>query len=117
MKVHGRNIGFLRTVKLTCELADMCPDGDLSRIGELFAGHMGNVQRNTAKLIALMNEGYEMSKKFEDPTYVPNPLTEEELLYLDDETFTQLFEEATAVFMEDGKPSVEVQPSKKKKKG
>ena len=117
MKVHGRNIGFLRTVKLTCELADMCPDGDLNKIGELFTGHMGDVQRNTAKFIALMNEGYEVSKSFEEPTYEPNPLSVEEILYLDDGTFTQLFEEASAVFMEDGKPTVEVQASKKKKKG
>lgn len=102
---------------MTCELADLCPDGDLNRFAELFQGHMGNIQRNTAILIHLMNEGYEMSKKFEDPTYEPNPLTVDEILYLDDKTFTQLFEEATAVFMEDGKPSVETQPSKKKKKG
>ena len=112
MKIRGRDIRFLRTVKTACDIADICPDKDLNKISALFSGSISEINKNGAKLIHFMNEGYEMSKHFDDPTYKPNPISEEELLYLDDETYQQLFTEMMSAFMGD-KPTVEAEESKK----
>lgn len=112
MKIRGREIGFLRTVKTACDIADLCPDKDLNKIGALFSGATSDVTRNGAKLIHFMNEGYEMNKHFDDPSYKPNPISEEEILYLDDDTYQQLFSEMMSAFMGDV-PTVEAEEPKK----
>lgn len=112
MKIRGRDIRFLRTVKTACDIADMCPDRDLNKIGALFSGTVSDVNKNGAKLIHLMNEGYEMSKHFDDPSYKPNPISEEEILYLDDDSYTVLFSEMMSAFNGD-QPTVEAEEPKK----
>lgn len=112
MKIRGRDVRFLRTVKTACDIADLCPDKDLNRIGALFSGSTSDITKNGAKLIHFMNEGYEMSKHFDDPSYKPNPISEEEILYLDDDTYQQLFNEMMSAFMGDV-PTVEAEESKK----
>lgn len=112
MKIRGRDVRFLRTVKTACDIADLCPDKDLNKISALFSGSVSEINKNGAKLIHFMSEGYEMSKHFDDPSYTPNPISEEEVLYLDDETYQQLFTEMMSAFMGD-KPTVEAEESKK----
>ena len=36
MLIHGREIKFLRTVQAACDIADICPKGDMANIGKLF---------------------------------------------------------------------------------
>ena len=104
MKIRGREIGFLRTVKTACDIADLCPDRDLSKVGSLFTGPVSEINRNGAEMIHFMNDGYEMNKHFDDPSYKPNPISVwEEVLYLDDETYQQLF------MGNDGMPSLAIQ--------
>lgn len=112
MKIRGREIRFLRTVKAACDIADLCPDKDLNKISALFTGATSDVTRNGAKLIAFMNEGYEMNKHFDDPSYKPNPISAEEVLYLDDTTYQQLLSEMMSAFMGDV-PTVEAEEPKK----
>lgn len=112
MKIRGREIGFLRTVKAACDIADLCPDRDLNKIGGLFSGPSSEVTKNGAKLIHFMNEGYEMNKHFDDPSYKPNVISVEEILYLDDDTYQELFSEMMSAFMGDV-PTVEAEEPKK----
>lgn len=112
MKIRGREIGFLRTVKTACEIAKMCPDENLNRFGELFSGTVVSINETGAILIHLMNEGYEMNKHFDDPSYKPNPISVEEVMYLDDDTFQQLFMEMIRAFNGDT-PTVETEEPKK----
>lgn len=112
MKIRGREIGFLRTVKTACDIADICPDKSLNNFAMLFNGSMADINRNGAKLIHFMNEGYEMNRHFDDPTYEPKPITVEEVLYLDDDTYQQLFNEMMKAFTGD-KQTVETEESKK----
>lgn len=116
MKVHGREIGFLRTVKTTCDLAELCPDKDIEKLQVLLDGDIATAQKTAASLIQFLNEGYEMSRHFEDPQYKPHPLTKDEILYLDEETYKALFEEAVQAFMAGAAQTVEVEPTKSKKK-
>ena len=115
MIINGRDIQFRRTVKATCDVADICPEGDVKNLDKLFEGKYQNSQAKAAKFMAILSEGYEMGKKFADPTYRPNPLTEEEALYLSEDDFNSLFSIAVNEWT-GGTPTVETKPTKSKKK-
>ena len=114
MEVHGREIRFRRTVLGNCEIADLCPKGDINRFGEVLQkGTYSQQQMLGAKFMVALSKGYEMTRKYAEPDYTPNPLTAEEALLLDDQTFNDLFMEAMNAFIDDGKTTVETAPPKK----
>lgn len=113
MKIRGREINFLRTVKTTCDLAEICPDKDINRLGEIFNGSIGDAQKNAAILIRSLNEGYEMNKHFDNPDYQPNIISIDEILFLSQEEYTELLNEAMKVFS-NVETTVEAEKSKKK---
>lgn len=115
MLIHGREIHFLRTVQAACDIADICPKGDMANIAELFKGTTKTRITNMANIIHFLSVGYEEAKAFEEEGYKPNPITVKELMALDEETFNILFTEATEAFYSD-KQTVEVEPEKKKEK-
>lgn len=94
MKIRGKEIQFLRTVKATCEIARLCPEENIERIGELFDGTLSNTIEVGAKLIHYLNEGYEMNKHFDDPSYKPNIISIEEIMFLSEPEFVELMKEA-----------------------
>ena len=115
MLIHGREIQFLRTVQAACDIADICPKGDMANIAELFKGTTKTRVTNMANIIHFLSVGYEEAKAFEEEGYKPNPITVKELMALDEDTFNILFAEATEAFYSD-KQTVEVEPEKKKEK-
>ena len=115
MLIHGREIQFLRTVQAACDIADICPKGDMANIAELFKGTTKTRITNMANIIHFLSVGYEEAKAFEEEGYKPNPITVKELMALDEDTFNILFAEATEAFYSD-KQTVEVEPEKKKEK-
>lgn len=115
MIIRGREIKFLRTVLATCEIADLCPDGKISKIGAIFNGTDAKVTRNEAEMIHALNKGYETNKKFEDPEHEVNVISIDEILSLTNDQFNQLFAEAVAAFQSEI-PTVEVEDKKTKKK-
>lgn len=115
MKVRGREIKFLRTVKTTSDLAILCPDKDISRLGEIFSNNVADTILNSAKFIQILNEGYEMSKSLNEKDYQPQIISLDELLYLDEDTFSKLQEEALTAY-NGVETTVEIEDSKKKEK-
>lgn len=113
MLIHGREIKFFRTVQAACEIADICPKGDMANLGKLFEGTTKNRITNMANIIHFLNEGYEEAKAFEEEGYTPNPISVKEIMLLDEDTFNNLFVEATDAFYGD-KQTVEVEEPKKK---
>lgn len=116
MKLHGREIGFLRTVKTTSELSKLCPDEDFARIEELFNGKVHIVLETGAKIIHFLNEGYEMNKYFNEPDYEPKVLTVEEIMYLPDDKYNGLLKEAFESLNKGAETTIELEESKKNKK-
>lgn len=114
MKLHGREIKFLRTVKATSDIASICPDQDIERIGELFSGALPKTLETGAKIIHFLNEGYEMNKHFQEPSYEPNILSVEEIMYLDDQTFTKLMQSAMEGMSNGTETTIQLKESKKK---
>lgn len=121
MQVHGREVGFRFTVGASAKISDLCPDGDISRLGEVLEGSYGKVVRDTAAIIVAMSEGYSEAYAFEKfgraniggEWKPPRPLTVDEVLSLRENEFIQLQQAALAAWMEDSKPTVEVEPEKK----
>lgn len=111
MKIYGREIKFKRTVAATCSVANLCAGGDIGKINQLFSGKYQQSQTQAAKFMAALSEGYENAKVFENADYQPRPLTCEEALSLDSETFDTLFYEAIDAWTGE-KPTVETKPPK-----
>ena len=116
MKIRGKEVKFLRTVKATSEIAKLCPDQDIERIGELFSGTLPTTLETGAKIAHYLNEGYEMNKHFEDPDYEPNIISVEEIMYLTDSVYTELMQAALNSMNNGAEVTVETQKSKKKVK-
>lgn len=114
MYLKGKEIKFLRTVDVTCKIADLCRDGDLTNADELFSGKQSEVLHNQAKFIAICNEGYELNKAFNVEGYTPDIIKPEELVALDQETFDGLFTEAVDAFLKGVNTTVEVEQEEKK---
>ena len=113
MKVHGREVKFLRTVWAVNEVAKVCPMNDIGRIMEkLRTKSTVELNETWAVFICALNGGYEMAQKYEDKDYKPNPLTVDELYTLSEEDFSKLIREATEAWYGD-KITVEVEESKK----
>lgn len=113
MLIRGREIKFLRTVQAACDIADLCPNGELQNIGKLFEGTTKHRIQNMAYFIQFMNVGYEDAKSFDEPDYTANPLSVKEIMCLEEDAFNELFVEATEAFRKDVQ-TVEVEPDKKK---
>ena len=119
MKIYGREIRFRRTVGATCDIADLCPDKDISRIGEVMNGGTTRSQfRAMCGFVAALNKGYVDWQRFVNAGTVvmggeekkfPDPLTFDELSTLSPEELADLFKEAMGVFNEDGKTTVETE--------
>lgn len=114
MIINGREIKFLRTVKATADLAKLCPDGDIERMGELFNGDLSTTLETGAKIIHFLNEGYEMNRHFMDRSYQPKVLGVDEIMYLDDKTFTDLMNSAMSSMGVGAETTIELEESKKK---
>jgi len=115
MKVSGREIKFLRTVKINFDIAKICPDQKLDKMDQLFTEDSAESLKNMVKFVQLMNQGYEEYKHYEDPNHEINIITEEEMMYMDFNDMSNLFQEAVNAFL-GIKQTVEVEPSKSKKK-
>lgn len=111
--VNGKERGFALTIGASVEISDLCPQGDLARLGEVFAQSYGKQIRTTAKIIAAMSKGYENQKHYENPNYEPDALTVDEILTLDTATFQALTHEVMERFKIDQTTTVEVEPKKK----
>ena len=96
MVVYGKERGFLMTVGASAEIAKLCPGKKLENLREVFGGEVNDADslENTARVVVALNKGYESSRHYEDPSYAMEPLTVDQLLSLDMETFRRVTNEA-----------------------
>lgn len=115
MILYGKEVKFLRTVNATCEIADLCEDGNLENYTKLFEGPHAQALRNKAKVMHALAEGYEQHRALEEADYKADAITVEQILALKSDDFIKLYDEAfdALFFAEAAKATVETQPSKK----
>ena len=114
MIIDGKERGFALTIGATIEIAEFCPNGDISKIGDAISrGGYARQMANICKLIVALNKGYEERRAFEEAGYIPDPITEQEVRSWTTKDLTELQGEAMAAFAQDSKTTVETKPPKK----
>ena len=113
MIIFGEDYNFMLTVGASAAISDLCPDGDLTRIGEVLEGRTGDVIRFTAHFIAEMAKGFDDAKRFAGEEITHKPLTVEMLMALPSDVFKEIESAAIKAFRGDTKTTVEVAPPKK----
>lgn len=114
MKIFGHEYGFMLTVGASEEISGLCPGGDLSRLGEVLQGTYSQTIGTVTTMITAMSRAYDLNKAFEGEPQDHPELTAEMLKALPQDKFLEVQNEAMAAFRNDTKPTVEVEPSKKK---
>lgn len=113
MKIFNYDYGFLLTVGASAEIADLCPNGDIEKLGEALDGAYSHTLDITNGMIVAMSRGYEMNKAFENPGYEPHPLTKDVLMALPQSVFAEVEAEAVKAFSASKERAVEVEAKKK----
>lgn len=108
-----REIKFERTVWAEKQLANLCPNHDISRISEVFPeGDLVAQIDVTIKLICILNEAYERKAHFLDKAHEIDVITAEEIECMNEQELITLSNKAFEVFTEDGKGTIETEPKK-----
>ena len=113
MVIFGEDYGFMLTVGASAAISDLCPDGDLTKIGDLLEGKTGDVIRFTAQFIVEMAKGFDDAKRFAGEEITHRPLTIEMVMALPSDVFKEAQAAAISAFRGDTKTTVEVAPPKK----
>lgn len=113
MIIHGREVRFFLSTGAMKEIASVCPEGDLKRIGDVMESTEGMFD-TVAKMAASMSKWYELSQAFEHSGYKGVALTYEECLVLSPDEFSELTKEVMDAFRTGRKTEIETEPIKKK---
>lgn len=112
MAVNNRDIRFALTVQAACEIADMCPDGDFTKILELLkSGSYAERLRNAAKFVEIMARGYDCS--LYGTNEAPQKLTAQKIQGIHPNRLWELAGAALQALFDGQGTTVEVEPSKK----
>lgn len=115
MKIFDDEYGFMLTVGASAEISDLCPDGDLERIGELLdESKLSTTINFTVNLICAMAKGFDDAKRYAGEEVTHRPLTADMVKALPSNVFKEVQSAAFAAFRESMKTTVEVAPAKKK---
>ena len=116
MKLNGKEILFRRSVRATADLAEICPNKDIAKIGELMNGGTGQQLATGAVLIHVLNAAYESHRAMTEPGYEPRAITVDEIMDLDETEYMTLMTEALAVFRADGQQDIASKPAPRRGK-
>lgn len=114
MKIYGEEYGFMLTVGASAKIADLCPDGDLTRMSELLEGRFSQTVNFTAAFIEAMAAGFDDAKRYAGEEVTHKPLTADMVKALPSDVFKEVQSAALAAFRGDTKATVEVATPKKK---
>lgn len=118
MIIHGKERKFKLTVGAAIEIAALCPDKDIRNIGTILddTATLEDSTGLTADIIIALNRGYEQAKSYEEPGYIADPISKDEILTLETKDLISMRGEAFAAFLADAQVSIEAEPAKKKDK-
>lgn len=114
MEIFGNEYGFLLTVGASVEVAELCPGGDLGRIGEVLKGRFSETIETVSRFAVAMAKGYDDAEAFAGHAIEHPPLTVEMMKALPMAKFKEVQAAALESFKASATPTVEVEPSKKK---
>jgi len=108
-----RELNFERTVWAERQLAKMCPNNDIKKLGEVVTTDDFDKQIDAIEsMIIIMNEASERKAHFLDNTHEMHVITREELENLTEDELMKLSNLAFASFNEDGKTEIDTESKK-----
>ena len=113
MEIFGHEYGFLLTVGASAEIAELCPGGDLGKIGEALKGRFADTMEVASRFVVAMANGYDAAQAFAGQPVEHPPLTVAMMKALSMDKFREVQAAAMASFKGDTTPSVELEPAKK----
>ena len=113
MIVHGKTRDFKLTIGASLAIAEICPDGDMERLGEVLTGPYHKVMKNAVSVILALQKGYEDARAIDEPGYVPDYMTAEEIMALAPDEFKALEQAAISAFKADLSATVDTEFKKK----
>ena len=114
MELNGRDVGFRRSILATTKIAEACPNHDISKLGDALGGDIVTGMETAIAFVCALSEAWELHRKREEPGYIPNPVTREELLDETEDVLMALVMEGVKVYQDDGKTTVETEAPKGK---
>ena len=115
MIINGKERNFFLTVGASCAIAEMCPDGDIAKLGDLFRGRYSKNMTSVAKFMVAMNRGFE--ERMHPDAEKPDVVTVRELMALSKDEFFQAEAEAIAAYTANSKTTIDtVEPKDGPKK-
>lgn len=115
MVIKGRERGLEFNVQSHEEISKLCPDNDMAKMGDLYKSTFDSVN-NTIKIAIALNRGYEDHRAYDNPSYKPEYLTEEDFRFFSMTDIHKLGEEVTACMKEGEKTEIELEPVKQSSK-
>lgn len=108
MNIHGKEINFALTIGASIEIAKLCPDGDLRRIGEVVGGdnYIKTVE-TSMKMMKIMSDAYVGIEKLNGRN--ADSISEEEILLLTPAELSEVTNALIAVFVADSEGEIEVE--------
>lgn len=113
MNIFGQEYEFLLTIGASEKIAGLCPDGDMTRIGEMLDAKTADLFDFFVQFILSMSEGSDENRRFWGKELNHDPLTAEKLRALSFKELKNIQAEAMKKFKEDMATTVEVAPPKK----
>lgn len=111
MIINNKEYGFSLTVGASVAIAKLCPNGDISRIGEAVGGDYASTVETMCEIILALNSGHAAQEAFANRD--ANRLTKEELMAMPPNLFMEIQQEAMKAFGIDIKGEIEVVSEKK----
>jgi hypothetical protein len=109
-----REIKFERTVWAERQLAKLCPNNDIKKLGDVLTSEDFDEQMKAIEdMIIIMNEAHERKAHFLDNSYQMNVVTREELECMTEVELMELSNKAFSDYMEDGKTEIDTEPKKR----
>ena len=120
MNIYGHEYGMLYTVGAQQELAELCPDNDLTRLKEVTRGKISEATPEAAKIPMILSDWHERAKSLEASTeggsYTPTPLSWDVIQMLTVQQFGELMGEAFTCMARDMGRTVEADDENTQKK-
>ena len=111
MKIGNKEYGFRLTTGASVEIAKLCPNEDLLKIGDAIGNGYGRQAEAMARMIVALNEGFVAFEKFEGRE--ANRLTYEHLMSMSPAQFAEVSRNAIKAFTGDIDGEIEVESEKK----
>ena len=118
MKLFGREYGMLYSVGAQQEIAELCPENDLTKLSEALGGKAFERTAMAARIPMILSNWHERAESLiareEGREYTPAPITWDLIALLSVEEFSALLTEAFKVMARDSGRSVEADAGEKK---